>query len=142
MSCVRLACLTLIAGMFVAATDARAAGWVPRPGIEASGSYGTVSRAGADVLDGTYGGGWSATSPRIRSAPIFEGAGAIGDRDITDRYRRVNFVLGGGVSFAWPAHSGRVVANARCGFGLNDLMKSDAIVSRTRTVEVGAGWQW
>jgi hypothetical protein len=85
-------------------------------------------------------------SPMIRLAPaanIFEGAGTFGgDHDVTGLYRRVNFVLGGGVSFAWPARSRRVVAHARYALGLNDLMKSDAIVSRTRAVEVGAGWQW
>ena len=54
----------LMASMFVAAADARAAGWVPRPGIEVSGLYGTVSRdpegSGPDVLGGAFGGGWSA----------------------------------------------------------------------------------
>jgi hypothetical protein len=240
----------LMASMFVAAADARAAGWVPRPGIEVSGLYGTVSRdpegSGPDVLGGAFGGGWSAgataewmiapswavvsglryleagqsetftitgsgtggtftvrgdlhdtwhwlavplrakvtpwafplsleagpevqvllvakshqdlddgaqalratggASPMFRSAPtanIFEEVGTFGgDRDVTDLYNPVNFVLGGGVSFAWPARSGRMVAHARCGFGLNDLMKSDAIVSHTQMVEVGAGWQW
>jgi hypothetical protein len=226
----------------------RAAGWVPRPGIEVSGSYGTMSRtsqvADFGVLEGAYGGGWSVgataewmlaptwwlvsglryvevgqsqaftvtvsgtggpftfggdlhntwrwlavpvhakvtpwalplsfevgpevqvllvakwrtdlemgvpparrgASPGIRFGPastIFEGVGTFdGDRDVTDLYRRVNYVLSGGVSYAWRVRSSRVVAHARCGFGLNDLMKSDAIVSHTRTVEVGAGWQW
>ena len=51
----------LIAAMSLAARDARAAGWVPRAGIEVFGSYGTVSRTseGLDVLDGACGGGWS-----------------------------------------------------------------------------------
>src|SRR5206468_2814690 len=69
-------------------------------------------------------------SPMIRLAPtasIFEEVGTFGgDRDVTDSYRRVNFVLGGGMSLGWPARSGRLVAHARCGFGLNDLMKCDA----------------
>jgi hypothetical protein len=250
MSCVRFATPMLIAAVFVTATELRAAGWVPRPGIEVSGSYSTVSRTSQDanfeVPDRPYGRGWSvgataewtpaptwtvvsglryleagqsqtltitgsgtggpftavghlhdtwhwlavplrarvtpwapplslevgpevqvllaaksqqeldlgtqalrATgdgSPTVRWAPaaqIFEEVGTFGgDRDVTDRYRRVNVVLGGGVSFAWPARSGHIVAHARCGFGLNDLMKSGAIASRTRAVEVGAGWQW
>jgi hypothetical protein len=249
MSCVKFAWPMLMATMLVVAADARAAGWVPRPGIEVSGSYGTVSRdpegSGPDVPDAPYGGGWSVgataewmfapswalvsglryletsqsetftitgsgtggpftvrgdvhdtwhwlavplrakvtpwslplsleagpevqvllvaksdqhlddgaqalrtggASPMIRSAPtanIFEDAGTFGgDRDVTDLYHPVNFVLGGGVSFAWPARSGRIVAHARCGFGLNDLMKSDTMVRRTRSMEAGVGWQW
>lgn len=85
-------------------------------------------------------------SPTVLLAPtagIFEEVGTFGgDRDVTHLYRRVNVVLGGGVSTGWPMRSGRLVVHARGGFGLNDLMKSDAIESRTRTVEVGAGWQW
>ena len=244
MTRVRLAWLMLVATALVAATNAGAAGWVPRPGIEVSGAYGTVSRTfegtDRDVLDRAYGGGWSAgataewrlapswtvvsglryletgqsqtftlasgtgtirgdlhdrwrwvavpmharvtpwalplsleagpevqmlmiakshqelggepglyagaTPPAIRLAPtgdIFEEVGTFGgDRDVTDLYQRVNFVLGGGVSYAWPARTGRVVAHARCGFGLNDLLKSDALASRTQTVEAGVGWQW
>ncbi len=232
-----------IAAMLVTTVDARAAGWVPRPGIEVSGSYETVSRD--DLLEGTSGAGWSVgataqwglaqnwalvsglryleatpnkafgltfsgtggsstlsgemrerwhwlavpvharvmpgASPfsieagpevqvllvarsrtnfevpsslrsaggatqAIRLAPaadIFEDVGTLaGDRDVTDRYHRVNVVLGGGVSYAWPAGMGHVTAHARGGFGLNDLMKSEAIVRRTRTMEVGVGWQW
>ena len=253
MSFAKFAGLVSITAVLAAATDARAAGWVPRPGIEVSGSYGTVSRtsedSGLDVLDATYGGGWSVgataewklvprwglvsglryveasqsqtitvtasgiggtftvrgnlhdtwrwlavplharvtpwavplsfeagpevqvllvaksrqdleggaqpllatgsalrQTPGIRPAPasqIFEEVGTFGgDRDVTDLYRRANFVLGGGVSFAWPTGSGRIVSYERGGLGLNDLMKSDAIARRTRTVEVGAGWQW
>jgi hypothetical protein len=237
----------LIAAMFVAAGNSHAAGWVPRPGIEVSGSYGTVSRTSQDpnfdVLDRPYGGGWSVAataewtpaptwtlvsglrylesaqsqrltlsvsnggstvtgviqlrdtwhwlavpmrvkvtpwamplslevgpevqvllsarwhsqlrevngmapyapataSPAIRWAPlaqIFEGVGTgDNDQDVTDLHRRVNLVVGGGVSYAWQ----HIVAHARCGFGLNDLRKSGAIASRTRAMEVGAGWQW
>src|SRR5258705_468651 len=57
MSCVRFAWVMLVAAMFVAASDVRAEGWFPRPGIEVSGIYGTVSN---DFLDRPYGGGWSA----------------------------------------------------------------------------------
>ena len=249
MSFAELAGLVSIVAL-CAAADARAAGWAPRPGIEVSGSYGTVTRtsedSGLDILGATYGGGWSVgvttewtlapswafvsglryvevgesqtitvagsgtggtflvrgdvhdtwrwlavplrtrvtpwalplsfevgpevqvllvaksrqnlegggqalsatggASPMIRSAvnaDIFEDVGTFGgDRDVTDLYRRANFVLGGGVSFAWPARSRRFVTHVRGGFGLNDLMKSDGIARRTRTVEVGTAWQW
>src|SRR5262245_46534769 len=57
------AVIVVCAGLFVAATDVHAAGWVPRPGIEVSGSYSTVSRTSQDpsfaLLDRPYGGGWS-----------------------------------------------------------------------------------
>ena len=57
MRCVRFTWLMFIAATLVAAMDARAAGWVPRPGIEVSGSYGTVSRVfedtGRDVFRST-----------------------------------------------------------------------------------------
>ena len=78
-------------------------------------------------------------SARPRPRTSLEEVGTFGgDRDVTDLYNPVNFVLGGGVSFAWPARPGCMVAHARCGFGLNDLMKSDAIVSHTQMVEVSA----
>lgn len=88
----------------------------------------------------------TSVSHRIRSAKtanIFEWAGTFGgNRDVTDLYRRTNFVIGGGLRFSWPVGAGHVLAHLRYAHGLNDLMKSDWIERRTRSLEVGAGWQW
>ena len=245
----RLAALISMLAVYAGA-DARAAGWTPRPGVEVSGSYGTVTRtsedSGLEIPGAPYGDGWSVgataewtlapswglvsglryvevgqsetvtltgsgiggpfavrghlhdtwrwlavplrarvrpwalplsfeagpevqvlldaesrqdledparfvnasggASPGISQATattIFEQVGTFGrDRDVTDLYHRANYVLAGGVSYAWPARSGRIAVHARGGFGLNDLMKSDGLARRTRTAEVGAAWQW